>query len=83
MKISAQLFVTPRCLPMVGLLTIVVESFELMKVLALIVDTPGLGPKAELVCDLEDKEPCALLCAESRLGWEVNELGRFAFGMLL
>ena len=52
MKISAQLFVTPRCLPMVELLTIVVESFELMKVLALIVDTPGLGPKAELVCEL-------------------------------
>lgn len=38
MKISAQLFVTPRCLPMVELLTIVVESFEWMKVLALIVD---------------------------------------------
>ena len=49
MTISAQLFVTPRCLPMVELLTIVVESFELMKVLALIVDTPRLRPKAELV----------------------------------
>ena len=33
---------------MVELLTIVVESFELIKVVALIVDTPMLGPKAEL-----------------------------------
>ena len=52
MKISAQLFVTPRCLPMVELLTIVFEGFELIKVVALIVDTPRLGPKAELVWNL-------------------------------
>ena len=52
MKMSAQLIVTPRCLPMVELLTIVVESFGLIKVVALIVDTPRLGPKAELVWDL-------------------------------
>ena len=52
MKMSAQLLATPRCLPMVELLTIVVESFELRKVVALIVDTPRLGPKAELVWDL-------------------------------
>ena len=52
MKMSAQLLVTPRCLPMVELLTIVVESFELRKVVALIVYTPRLGPKAGLVWDL-------------------------------
>ena len=52
MKISAQLFVTPRCLPMVELLTIGFEGFELIKVVALIVDTPRLGPKAELVWNL-------------------------------
>ena len=52
MKTSAQVFVTPWHEPMVELWLIVVESFELMKVLALIVDTPGLGPKAELVWDL-------------------------------
>ena len=52
MKMSAQLLATPRCLPMVKLLTIVVESFELRKVVALIVDTPRLGPKAELVWNL-------------------------------
>ena len=61
MKISAQLFVTPRCLPMVELLTIVVESFGLVKVVALIVDMLRFGPKAELVGNL-----CALCCDTPR-----------------
>ena len=57
MKMSAQLFVTPWREPMVELWVIVVESSELIKVVALIVDTPWLGPKAELVWNL-----CALCC---------------------
>ena len=57
---SAQLFVTPWREPMVELWVIVVESFELIKVVALIVDTPVLGKVAELVgnlCALCDSTP--------------------------
>ena len=43
--------------PMVELCMIVVESFDSLVVVALMIDTPLLGPKAELVGDL-----CALLC---------------------
>ena len=61
MRMSAQLFVTPWREPMVELWVIVVESSELIKVVALIVDTPRLGPKAELVWNL-----CALCCDTPR-----------------
>ena len=57
MKMSAQLFVTPWREPMVELWVIVVESSELIKVVALIVDTPVLGEMAELVGNL-----CARCC---------------------
>ena len=57
MKMFPQLFETSRRVPMVELLKIVVESFDSVVVVALCVDAPWLGPKAELVWKL-----CALCC---------------------
>ena len=61
MKMPAQVFVTPWREPMVELCLIVVESSEWIKVVALIVDAPRPGPKAELVWNL-----CALCCYTPR-----------------